>query len=563
MNLTRRGFLKAGALAAAGLAAPVLPAGAAGDAPASQPVFQGPVRPTAYGPVQGRQNGRSLVWYGVPYGAEPSGALRWQPPQDPAPWTGALDCTAPGPMALQPCNGMAAGTEDCLKLDIYAPDGASGLPVAVYFHGGGNRTGTTLELPGRRLAEQAGCVFVSVGYRLGLLGFNALPALQNGPDATGNYALLDAAKALDWVQENIAAFGGDSRNVTAMGFSAGGRDVLAMLASPYFAGRFHKAVSLSGGLTMADPAASARQTARAFAPLAVEDGLFTDAGAAADWLLSGGEDVRRWLYDLDPARLCALMPNGGDIRMSSFPHLFADGVLLPGGGFADAQLNGVPLLLVTGRTEFSLFSPLASQFQAQGLSQAQAAQARDFATAYGSELYRIFNGAATAAALAPRTSAPIWLCELACGAPDSQSPITALGLGSYHGISLPLLSGENAMAGLTGAGGPGWDALSGAFTGALAAFLRSGDPNTSALPAWQPWTAASPRALVLDAGQTAGSLSAAVRPAPADEATVLDRMDADQSVPEQVKQTVVRTVLNGRIFSAALDQRFHNPSLWA
>ena len=127
------------------------------------------------------------------------------------------------------------------------------------------------------------------GYRLGLLGFNALSALQNGPDATGNYALLDAAKALDWVRENIAAFGGDSRNVTAMGFSAGGRDVLAMLASPYFAGRFHKAVSLSGGLTMAGPAASARQTARAFAPLAVEDGLFTDAGAAADWLLSGGE----------------------------------------------------------------------------------------------------------------------------------------------------------------------------------------------------------------------------------------------------------------------------------
>ena len=105
--------------------------------------------------------------------------------------------------------------------------------------------------------------------------------------------------------------------------------------------------------------------------------------------------------------------------------------------------------------------------------------------------------------------------------------------------------------------------MPGACPGALAAFLRSGDPNTSALPAWQPWTAASPRALVLDAGQTAGSLSAAVRPAPADEAAVLDRMDADQSVPEQVKQTVVRTVLNGRIFSAALDQRFHNPSLWA
>ena len=111
--------------------------------------------------------------------------------------------------------------------------------------------------------------------------------------------------------------------------------------------------------------------------------------------------------------------------------------------------------------------------------------------------------------------------------------------------------------------GPGWDALSGAFTGALAAFLRSGDPNAAPLPAWQPWTPEAPGALVLDTGTDAGSLSAEVRPAPADCAAVLDRMDADQSVPEQVKQTVVRTVLNGRIFSAELDQRYHNPSLWA
>lgn len=563
MNLTRRSFLKAGALAAAGLTAPALPADAAGDAAAPQPALQGLVRPTAYGPVEGRPNGASLVWYGVPYGAEPSGALRWQPPQDPAPWTAPLDCTSPRPMALQPCNGMAAGTEDCLRLDIYAPDGASGLPVAVYFHGGGNCTGTTLELSGRRLAEQAGCVLVSAGYRLGLLGFNALPALQNGPDATGSFALLDAAKALDWVQENIAAFGGDPGNVTAMGFSAGGRDVLAMLASPYFAGRFQKAVSLSGGLTMADPGASARQTAKALAPLAVEDGLFTDAGAAAAWLLTSGEDVRRWLCDLDPARLCALTSGGGDIRMSSFPHLFADGVLLPSGGFAAAELNAVPLLLVTGCTEFSLFSPLASQYQAQGFSPAQAAQARDFATAYGSDLYRIFNGAAAAGTLAPRTSAPIWLCELACGAPDSHSPVPALGLGSYHGISLALLSDENDMASLAGLSGPGWEALSDALTGALAAFLRSGDPNTASLPAWQPWTPEAPGALVLDAEADTGSLLAEVRPSPADCTPVLDRLEADRSVPEAVKQTVLHTVLNGRIFSAELDQRYHNPSLWA
>ncbi len=560
MDLTRRSFLKAGALAAAGLAAPALPAGAAQSGAPAKPLC-GPARPTAWGTVQGKACGDSLVWYGVPYAAAPEGALRWQPPQDPAPWAGALDCSAPAPMALQYCNGMAAGSEDCLKLDIYAPDGAAGLPVAVYFHGGGNCAGSTLELPGRRLAEQAGCVFVSVGYRLGLLGFNALPALQNGPDATGNFALLDAAKALDWVQENIAAFGGDKGNVTVMGFSAGGRDVLAMLASPYFAGRFQKAVCLSGGLTLCGAAAGARQTARLVAPLAVEDGLCPDANAAAAWLLTEGDDVRRWLYELDPARLCPLAAGG--LRLNGCPQLFADGVLLPAGGFEAAQYHGVPLLLAAGCTEFSLFNPLPAWYEAQGLDAARAAAARDFANKYGSALYRVFNGAATAAVLAPRSGAPVWLCELDYGAPGSQSPITALGLGSYHGLCLPLLSGENGAAALTGAAGPGFEALAGAFTGAVGAFLRSGDPSAAGLSAWRPWTAADPAALALDAGREAASLTARMRPAPADYDAILDALDADGSIPAAARQTVLSSVLNGRVFSAALDARYHNPSLWA
>src|SRR5699024_4651716 len=252
----------------------------------------------------------------------------------------------------------------------------------------------------------------------------------------------------------------------------------------------------------------------------------------------------------------------GGLRMNSFPHLFADGVVLPSGGFDHASWNSVPLLLVTGRTEFSLFDPLAPQYQAQGLSQAEAVQAREFATAYGSELYRIHNGAAAAHTLAPRTGAPVWLCELAYGAPGSRSPITALGLGSYHGISLAMLSGEsNGLAGIAGLSGPGFEALSGAFIGAVGAFLRSGDPNTAPLPSWQPWTSADPAALVLDAGPEADSLSAVVRPAPADYDAVLDRLDADNSVPAPVKDRVIRTVLSGRFFSAALDRRYHTSAL--
>ena len=556
MNISRRSFLKAGVLTAAGLAGGI-PAQQARAGSTSEPLT-GTLRPTASGPVQGGQTSQEgcLVWYGVPYGAAPAGALRWQPPQDPAPWADALDCTKPAPMALQNTNGMAAGTEDCLKLNIYARDGAAGLPVVVYFHGGGNRTGSPQELPGTRLASRADCVFVSAGYRLGLLGFNALPALQNGPDSTGNYALLDAAKALDWVQENIASFGGDPRNVTVMGFSAGGRDVLAMLSSPYFAGRFQRAISLSGGLTTADPGASARQTAAAFAPLAVEDGLFADQNSAAQWLLTSGEDVTRWLYDLDPARVCLLMADGG-IRMSSFPHLFADGVVLPENGFEAPLANPVPLLLVTGVTEFSLFNPLEVQYQSNGLDAGGAASARAFATRYGSELYRIFNGAASAAALSAGSAAPVWVCEIAYGGRNSASPIRAMGLGSFHGISLSMLSGENALSGVANLSSDGFAALSDLFVEKVGSFLHSGSLD------WQPWTAASPKALVLDAGTAADSASALLQEAPADDTPVLDQLEADNSVPSAAKDLVIRQVLNGRIFSAHLDQRFHNPTLWA
>ena len=555
MNISRRGFLKAGVLTAAGLAGGI-PAQQARAGSTSEPLT-GTLRPTASGPVQGGQTSQEgcLVWYGVPYGAAPAGALRWQPPQDPAPWADALDCTKPTPMALQNTNGMAAGTEDCLKLNIYARDGAAGLPVVVYFHGGGNRTGSPQELPGTRLASRADCVFVSAGYRLGLLGFNALPALQNGPDSTGNYALLDAAKALDWVQENISSFGGDPRNVTVMGFSAGGRDVLAMLSSPYFAGRFQRAISLSGGLTTADPGASARQTAAAFAPLAVEDGLFADQNSAAQWLLTSGEDVTRWLYDLDPARVCLLMADGG-IRMSSFPHLFADGVVLPENGFEAPLANPVPLLLVTGVTEFSLFNPLEVQYQSNGLDAGEAASARAFATRYGSELYRIFNGAASAAALSAGSAAPVWVCEIAYGGRNSASPIRAMGLGSFHGISLSMLSGENALSGVANLSSDGFAALSDLFVEKVGSFLHSGSLD------WQPWTAASPKALVLDAGAAADSASALLQEAPADDTPVLDQLEADNSVPSAAKDLVIRQVLNGRIFSAHLDQRFHNPTLW-
>ena len=99
--------------------------------------------------------------------------------------------------------------------------------------------------------RDAGCVFVALNYRLGLFGWNCLPALTADPDATGNFALLDIARALDWVRDNIRRFGGDADNITLCGFSDGGRMAAALAGSPLFRGRFQKAVAISGGLFLA------------------------------------------------------------------------------------------------------------------------------------------------------------------------------------------------------------------------------------------------------------------------------------------------------------------------
>ena len=296
---SRRSFLKGSAAAAAALTSPLLPADAA-SSETENGLFS-PVSAlcqTQYGPVKGREGENDLLcWYGIPYGAAPTGESRWTAPQEPACWLTVRDCTSPAPAAYQ-YTTFPLGTEDCLMLDIYSSAEAKKRPVLVYLHGSA-ATGSSLELPGSELVRDAGCVFVALNYRLGLFGWNCLPALTSGSDATGNFALLDIARALDWVRDNIRRFGGDADNITLCGFSDGGRMAAALAGSPLFRGRFQKAAAISGGLSLADPDASARQLAERFAPLAVENGRFADTASAAEWLLTPGADVREWLCGLE------------------------------------------------------------------------------------------------------------------------------------------------------------------------------------------------------------------------------------------------------------------------
>ena len=213
------------------------------------------------GVVAGVQTGPAKVFRSIPYAAPPLGPLRWKPPQPAPPWRGPLDASKPGPACMQqvlPVGGNLGGysgpvSEDCLTLDVTAPLAKvpGGAPVLVWIPGGGNVAGgaNVPSYDGVNFARD-GVIVVTMNYRLGALGFFAHPALtREAPagQALINYGLMDQIAVLQWVRRNIAAFGGDPRQVTIAGESAGGQDTLALMAIPQARGLYRRAIVESGG----------------------------------------------------------------------------------------------------------------------------------------------------------------------------------------------------------------------------------------------------------------------------------------------------------------------------
>ena len=520
-------------------------------------------------------DGQTLLWTGVPYAAAPVGELRWKAPQDCEDWTGTFDATQDGNLGIQLSGDEVIGSEDCLNMDIYRPNtDETGLPVLVYIHGGNNQTGTSKEIPFEKLAANANCMVIALNYRLGCLGFNSLPALKNGTEEenSGNYTLLDFAKALDWIAENAESLGADPENITVSGFSAGGRDVMAMLISPIFEGKFQKAISFSGGMTVADVEDSQKVTARAIAPLVVEDGVKETEEEAAEWLLSEDEavmeEVRDYLYGVDAGRLASIMTNAG-IRMSVFPHLFGDGTVLPEEGFDTTEYNDVPLIMLTGSSEFSTFArsdPYFADADDQELVDGDRSAEYAFAVKYGSELYGLFNAEESAVKMIGTYQAPIYTVDIDFGTdPELVGKDQAVLIGSSHGIFIPFLSG--IAAGSAAGDGSAYEyegpkELTELFQSYISNFLWTGDPNGEGLTAWEAWTDAKegPSQLLLDADKEHAIVEQSTDRASYDE--ILDRMEADDSIPEDAKAEIISTVLNGRWFSQGLDERFGNANLW-
>lgn len=310
-----------------------------------QPWSPSELAETTFGPVRGSltEDEGMLVWKGIPYAAPPIGSLRFTPPVVPEQWSEALTTTEFGQSCLQPAStfGAAESGEDCLYLNVYSPAEAAAdsdegtYPVMVWIHGGAFETGSGNSYLPPRLIERD-VVVVTINYRLGIMGFLAHPALTAEAGASGDYGLMDQQAALQWVQDNIKNFGGNAKNVTIFGESAGGHSVLSHIASPKSTGLFHKAIIQSGSYSPGQRTLEAAEN---------QGEAFASAGLnCADVECLRATDAAT-IQSAQAAADLSFLPN---LRDDLLPISIATAL-------ETGQYNKVPVIQGTNRDEYRLF----------------------------------------------------------------------------------------------------------------------------------------------------------------------------------------------------------------
>ena len=504
---------------------------------------------TLYGVVKGRVfNQDILVWKGIPYAKPPIGELRWKAPRDPDPWTGIRDAGDFGSEATQyDLSGSVKGSEDCLYLNIWRPQSdEKNLPVYFWIHGGGNSMGAASEegYDGVNLAGKCNMVVVTVNYRLGPLGWFTCDALRSDEpgaelDNSGNYGTLDLIKALTWVKDNIAAFGGDPSRVTVAGESAGAINIFSLLISPQAAGLFHGAIAQSGmpiAVSVQDGEESAREV---ILKLLVADGTASDNVAAQEHLNQMSDDeVNEYLRSKTAGQLLgAYEPS--ELGMISFPFIFEDGTVIPVTGFEALETgsypNKVPMIIGSNKEETKLFLVFASaHFSGNDeLYQKVASVTSDLWKAKGvDEVARKLRSHAEQPA--------VYVYQFLWGAADEtgQSVIPnhwGFKLGACHAMDVPFFFGNWNFFDVLGSGiftegnRLGREALSAAMMAYVAQFVRAGDPSPdgSGLVEWTPWSndAGEPKCVLLNADLNTASI--AMSTVEVTEGGVTSRIDAE------------------------------------
>ncbi|MGE0387787.1 MAG: carboxylesterase/lipase family protein [Gammaproteobacteria bacterium] len=457
---------------------------------------------SACGRVRGAVEQGVVVFRGIAYAAAPIGALRWCRPQPAPPWAGVRDALAFGPMAPQVIDpavlargGVSMG-EDCLSLNIWTPAlDAARRPVLVFVHGGGNTSGSGSHrfTHGHALAARGDAVVVTINYRLGALGAPFAPEVLGRPgEPATSLTLHDIAAALRWVRVSIAAFGGDDRNITAIGQSSGAVSLACLAVTPRMHDLFDKLILQSGGLerVLAEPVARAI-TARFLDHL--------DLGAGEDPRALPLERIlQAEARTLEHRRL---IPPLGEFH----PSIDGDTPPLhPLAGARAGQCAPVPLLcgttadewramdaafpdesftldMVRGRVRRLLGAgadpdAVIGRYRAARAAAGRPGDLRAIAAALLTDFHFRVPAELFAAGHAARGGAA-WQYVL-----DWRSP--APGMGACHGIDVPLVFGTTAAAARLTGNGPQAEAMSALVQDVWLTFARHGDPATAATGAW-------------------------------------------------------------------------------
>ena len=471
---------------------------------------------TESGPLRGISKGQVDEYLGIPYAAPPVGDLRWMPPKAFGKWPGVFQATQFGNVCSQESGDQVAGSENCLFLNVYAPHDRKKrspvLPVMVWIHGGG-LTGESGDMfDPSPLVEHGNLIVVTINYRLGLLGFFAHPAIDGEGHPSGNYGLMDQQFALEWVRQNIHAFGGNNQVVTLFGQSAGGQATFCNLASPTAAGLFQRVIIESGSFTFTDYLGE-------IVPVAVGETVgtrFVPSGIALATALGCPDQTAECLRNISPANLVGLRLNTINVVDP-----FVDGALLaqtPKAALASGQFNRVPVISGTNHDEYRLFVAFEYDLSGAPLMNSEYPTAVD--ELYGPVIGPMVLGVYRLPASPPANAASLALGAagtdgiFSCPAREADQSLSryvttyayefndenappeiglsnlSFPLGAFHDAEQEYLMNVSLFPlppGFT----PNQQRLSQTMMTYWTNFAKTGDPNSAGVPTWAPYSSAA------------------------------------------------------------------------